>query len=300
MTAQTNSSGAPQAGVASLRAVEPDGRIVSRLPFAITADWEGMLNTAMLRLRKAVDANASRSPGDPDAEVRDCLRVLEGLHARLAQALRQHDRLEAEVLDARTALSTAVAELVDTQAEERQARHRAEHDGLTGLPNGRCFRERLTHVLSNAEPLNASVAVLYLDLDGFKIINDTHGHEVGDALLKIVGARLSRSLRARDMVGRLGGDEFACLLSDMPNRELLSHLVWKLLDAVSAPMKIGALELVVRTSIGIAMCPYDGLTAEALLGAADAAMYRAKRQRSGFAYANGHGGPAAPRLPLID
>jgi diguanylate cyclase (GGDEF)-like protein len=126
--------------------------------------------------------------------------------------------------------------------------------------------------------------VLYLDLDGFKPINDLHGHDAGDELLRIVAARLARSIRAEDMVCRLGGDEFACLLSDPLNRERLGHLACKLFDAVSAPLQLGPLKLTVRPSIGIAVCPTDGATTDALLKCADAAMYRAKRHQSGYAF----------------
>ena len=126
--------------------------------------------------------------------------------------------------------------------------------------------------------------MLYLDLDDFKKVNDTHGHAVGDELLRVVAARLSRSVRADDVVSRLGGDEFACLLGDLPAREQLSHLACKVLDAVAAPCQIGPLRLHIRPSIGIAVCPSDGETADLLLEHADAAMYNAKRHRSGYAF----------------
>ena len=176
------------------------------------------------------------------------------------------------------------AELAGTRDGERRARHLALHDGLTSLPNRRFFRERLDHALSQVAPQRPAIAVLYLDLDGFKPINDAHGHATGDELLKIVAARLARAVRAGDMVGRLGGDEFACLLADSLNREQLTQLANKLVDAVSAPLQVGPLKLTVRPSIGIAICPTDGITAEALLNSADAAMYRAKRHNCGFAF----------------
>ncbi len=187
---------------------------------------------------------------------------------------------------AQAALNIARIELADTQAEEEQARHLALHDGLTALPNRRHFRQRLDHDLAVPLPAGAIpvLAVLYLDLDGLKAINDKHGHAAGDELLRIVAARLARSIRARDMVCRLGGDEFACLLSNEISREQLSHLACKLFDAVSAPLKIGALELTVRPSIGVALCPGDGVTTDDLLRRADAAMYRAKRLQMGYAF----------------
>jgi diguanylate cyclase (GGDEF)-like protein len=125
---------------------------------------------------------------------------------------------------------------------------------------------------------------MYIDLDGFKPVNDLHGHDIGDQLLRIIAARMSRTVRGEDMVSRLGGDEFACLLADVPDREAVSRLACKLFDAVAAPVKLGALELSVRPSIGIATCPGDGVSGAQLMKHADAAMYHAKRQRCGYAF----------------
>lgn len=103
-------------------------------------------------------------------------------------------------------------------------------------------------------------------------------------MLRMVAARLARTGRADDMVNRVGGDEYACLLADVPSREQLSHLACKMFDAVGAPMKIGQLKLTVHASIGIAICPSDGASTEALVKSADEAMYRAKRQNTGYAF----------------
>jgi diguanylate cyclase (GGDEF)-like protein len=179
-------------------------------------------------------------------------------------------------------------ELQHARTSEQQARHQALHDSLTELPNRSCFRQRLDHDLALGQPLAQAsapvLAVLYLDLDGFKPINDRHGHEAGDGVLRIVATRLARAVRSDDMVCRVGGDEFVCLLGDVLNRQQLSHLACKLFDAVSAPLRIGTLDLLVRPSIGIAVCPQDGDTTDALLRRADIAMYRAKRQQLGYAF----------------
>jgi len=158
------------------------------------------------------------------------------------------------------------------------------HDGLTLLPNRSFFHQRLTHALGINEATDQCLAVLYLDLDGFKPINDAHGHETGDALLKIVAARLTRTVRAEDMVSRVGGDEFACLMDGVSTREQLTALARKLVHAISATVQIGHVTIQVRPSIGIAVCPADGNTADTLLKTADAAMYRAKRRQTGFAF----------------
>jgi diguanylate cyclase len=197
--------------------------------------------------------------------------------ARIAELLASLERLQAELARAR-------AELAGTRDEVSNARHQALHDDLTRLPNGRFFRQRLDHVMARVRPDHAPLAVLYLDLDRFKPINDAYGHEAGDELLRIVAARLSRAVRSEDMVSRLGGDEFACLLSNPLDRPALCRMATKLFRAVSAPVNIDGLEVSVHPSIGIALCPDDGVTGEDLLKNADAAMYHAKRDRSGYAF----------------
>jgi diguanylate cyclase (GGDEF)-like protein len=256
------------------------------------ADWGDLLSAVNARLRLTVGkrpAAASQPQAhDTAGRVRDCVlecaAALDHLHATLTQEIGRRQQLEREIFDARTALAFARAELVGTQDGERRARHLSLHDGLTSLPNRSFFHERLDRALAHLEPERPALAVLYLDLDGFKPINDAHGHDAGDELLRIVAVRLSRAVRAEDVVGRLGGDEFACLLVGLLNREQLSQLACKLFDAVSAPLTIGQLKLSVCPSIGIAMCPTDGATAEALLKSADAAMYSAKRHRTGYAF----------------
>jgi diguanylate cyclase (GGDEF)-like protein len=158
------------------------------------------------------------------------------------------------------------------------------HDALTQLPNRSHFHERLAGSLAGADGSKASLAVLYVDLDGFKRINDEHGHGTGDATLCIVAQRLAHALRAEDTVCRLGGDEFGCLLVAPASREQLSMLACKLFDAVAAPLQVGALKLSVHPSIGIAMYPDDGVTGDTLLQRADAAMFRAKRRQQGYAF----------------
>ena len=214
----------------------------------------------------------------------ECVAALEQLHTTLRHELRRQQKLALEFFDTQTALAQARTELSGMQAGERRARHLALHDGLTLLPNRGCFRERLDRALAHAGSQRGGLAVLYLDLDGFKAVNDSHGHAVGDDLLKIVAARLIHALRAEDVVGRLGGDEFACLLTDATGRDQLRQLACHLFDTVSAPVKIGQLKVSVRPSIGIAVCPDDGLTCDGLLNSADTAMYRAKREQSGYSF----------------
>jgi diguanylate cyclase len=190
-------------------------------------------------------------------------------------------RLQQELFEVRSALAQARAELLRLQSCEREARQRALEDGLTALPNQGAFRSHLSHNVDHASLVGSSLAVLYLDLDNFKLINDAHGHDVGDMLLRIVAVRLRSALRRGDIVGRLGGDEFACLLVGSPSRQALTRRVTKLEQTLMAPVQVGDLVLQVRASVGIAVWPEDGHTGDDLLRNADRAMYAVKRQRCG-------------------
>ena len=255
-------------------------------------DWDDLLSAVKGRLSAtAADMLAMSALATPPlgtarahASVLECVTALDQLHTTLRHELSRRDWLEREVADAATSLARTRSELLGTQADERRARHLAFHDGLTSLPNRSFFRDRVASALAAASEPGAGVALLYFDLDNFKPINDSHGHDAGDELLKIVSARLTRAVRFSDMVCRMGGDEFACLLEGTPNRALLNHLACKLLDAVSAPARVGDLTFAVRLSIGIALSPADGAGADALIRSADCAMYRAKRHKTGYAF----------------
>jgi diguanylate cyclase (GGDEF)-like protein len=196
------------------------------------------------------------------------------------------DQLRRENANLRTMLAKTQAELTGAQQREKHTRYLAFHDDLTALPNRRFFLERLGCALETQDSRPPNVAVIYLDLDGFKAVNDTYGHATGDALLGLIATRLAHALRAEDLVSRIGGDEFACLITGVSCRERLQQIAITLFEAVAAPFKIGELALNVRPSIGVAMCPLDGTTVETLVQAADAAMYGAKQNRSSFAFSS--------------
>jgi diguanylate cyclase (GGDEF)-like protein/PAS domain S-box-containing protein len=158
---------------------------------------------------------------------------------------------------------------------EEQIEYQAYHDALTGLPNRSLFRDRLTMALAHAKRQESSLAVMFLDLDRFKYVNDTLGHSLGDELLKHIAERLRAVLREEDTVARMGGDEFTVLATDV-QAEDAAKIAQKLLEAVVHPLQVEGHELFLTTSIGIAMYPQDGDTAELLLKNADSAMYRAK------------------------
>ncbi|MBD1828308.1 CHASE2 domain-containing protein [Microcoleus vaginatus GB1-A2] len=156
--------------------------------------------------------------------------------------------------------------------------HQADHDALTGLPNRKMFYECLHQSLERASSNQELLALLFLDLDGFKSINDTLGHTVGDMLLKTVGSRLKKCLRGSDTISRLGGDEFTVLLPAIPGREEAAKVAEKICDAIMQPFILEEHTVSVTTSIGISLYPIDGQEPEILVKNADAAMYRAKER----------------------
>jgi diguanylate cyclase (GGDEF)-like protein len=248
----------------------------------ITAS-EVLLNSVRTRL----DMIANALPTDPQLlrqSVLQCVQALDLLHTGLTRELIKAELLQDEVIDTKTALARARETMVDLRGGERRARHHATHDGLTLLPNRELFRSRLLHAVSSAGATGQPLAVLYLDLDGFKQVNDLHGHAAGDQMLRVVAARLNQAVRVEDVVSRLGGDEFACMLGGFGNDADLGLLAAKLYDDVSGVCKIGEADVMVTPSIGIALWPMDGDTAERLMSAADAAMYRAKRSKLGYAF----------------
>jgi diguanylate cyclase (GGDEF)-like protein/PAS domain S-box-containing protein len=167
-------------------------------------------------------------------------------------------------------------DISERRRAEEQIEYQAYHDALTGLPNRLLFRDRLTIALAHAKRQEVPLTVMFLDLDRFKYVNDTLGHSLGDELLRAVAARLRSVLREGDTIARMGGDEFTILLGDVDSADGAARIAQKLLDTVAAPVRVEGHELYVTTSIGIAMYPEDGDTADALLKNADSAMYRAK------------------------
>ena len=167
------------------------------------------------------------------------------------------------------------------KAAEERLNFLAHYDGLTSLPNRLLLAERLRVALDRAQRSGKCVALLYLDLDDFKHINDTLGHESGDLLLREIAARLPHALRANDTVARLGGDEFIVVVEDIPDAQDAACVAEKLREVISAPFELGGFELRMNASIGISLSQQHGSTSEDLLKAADAAMYRAKRAGGG-------------------
>lgn len=163
------------------------------------------------------------------------------------------------------------------RALEGKLSHLAQHDFLTGLPNRMLLKDRLDQAIARARRHERRVAVLFLDLDGFKHINDSLGHAVGDMLLQNTGKRLAAAVRASDTVSRQGGDEFVVVLCEVEDSQNVARHAEKILVALSAPHALAGHDTHVNASIGISFFPEDGRDAEALIRCADMAMYRAKK-----------------------
>ncbi len=185
------------------------------------------------------------------------------------------------VRDEAGAASHYVAAFSDISAMRRaetQLNHLAHHDPLTGLPNRLLFHDRLDQTLARAQREEGSFAILFFDLDGFKVINDTLGHSSGDLLLQTIAARLKKSLRSHDTAARLGGDEFVVLLDHIAHPEDAARIAAKLLEALALPVELGGERVTVSASAGISVYPNNGRARDVLLKAADTAMYSAKAQ----------------------
>ena len=194
---------------------------------------------------------------------------------------------------------TSFRDITQVKTLEQQLRHQALHDSLTGLPNRALLLDRLEHAILSARRTGAPLALLLMDLDRFKEVNDTFGHHYGDLLLQHIRPRLRDVLRATDTVARLGGDEFAVLLpnTDEPGASRVSE---KILATLSQPFEIGEQSVHVEPSIGIALYPEHGQDANTLMRRADVSMYVAKRSHSGYSqYRPEHDLHSPARLALI-
>jgi len=179
-----------------------------------------------------------------------------------------------------------VRDVTERKAQEARLEHQALHDALTGLPNRTLLKDRLSHAVALAKREQSEVALLLLDLDRFKAINDTLGHQVGDIMLRDLAQRLSEPLRRSDTIARLGGDEFAILLPPGGDMKRARRVAQRLRKALEKPFLVEGLSLEVSGSLGIAVYPEHAETADGLLQCADVAMYMAKHEQAGIAVYN--------------
>ena len=202
---------------------------------------------------------------------------IEVLQCAHALARKWHDervlRRQVEALE-----HVVTARTEGLEAANRQLRHLATHDALTGLPNRVLFEDRLAQAIAHADRDGQQCAVLVLDLDRFKLVNDSLGHRAGDELLNEVARRLSGVVRSVDTVARMGGDEFVLIVNSTSGRQDAIDLAQRAITALSEPIKVSGVDLRSSSSIGIAFYPADGATAESLIAHADAAMYCAKQR----------------------
>ena len=185
--------------------------------------------------------------------------------------------LHRQVVAVEDGVVAIVRDISERKLAEQRIHHIAHHDDLTGLPNRSLIRERLDQAILQAQRNGRCVAVAFIDLDSFKLVNDGLGHSAGDELLKVVGERMQNCVRGDDTVGRFGGDEFVILLTDLGDDALaIAPLLERICQAVTRPVLLGGHEVQVSCSIGVVMYPRDGEDPNTLMMNADAAMYRAK------------------------
>ncbi len=292
--------------VASLR-IGGDGALVRQLPGAsrlldqlqerlqlVAADFDGQPQPAVIAALRAdltsfesplqdLMLNLNRSSADAHSQVLQRVRELRSaswlsLLGLLGSASILIFLLAREVRTTRRLL-------VRTEQSRTRIEHLAHHDPMTGLPNRRLFEDRLIQALAVAARARRKLALLYVDLDGFKEINDTLGHRAGDELLKALSERLSTTVRGGDTIARLGGDEFAVIQVELRTPPDAAILAERLMTAMATPVRVGQHDVVIGASVGIALFPDDGSTADELRANADVALYAAKSSgRARMAY----------------
>ena len=192
------------------------------------------------------------------------------------------DSLEQQVVERTRELANTVKQLqVEIEEREKIAAELdflANHDALTGLPSLRLCKDRLDQSLAEARRNRQTSAVMFVDLDGFKEINDQYGHDFGDMVLKTTADRIKSEIRETDTVARIGGDEFVIILSSLPETAIAERIAATVIEQVAKPLKIKDVEVTITASIGISLYPEHGTTAEKLIRAADKAMYEIKRK----------------------
>lgn len=258
-------------------------------------DWDDLFSAIKARLRRVVAqrtqplsaAQARVADGSVRSNVLECAEALDQLQATLRHELGRRQRLELELFDARTALAQARVGRGGARAEDTRPRQRALQREPTALPDACLLRQRLDRELAACALRRDRVALLRVDIDGIESIDQAHGRAIGDELRRTVGARLSRAVRADDLVCHTAADEFGCAVTDLPGRAALVGLACRLFDALSAPFQIGTLRFTVRPSIGMATGGADATGAHDLIRNAGIAMALARRQHTGHAVFDG-------------
>jgi diguanylate cyclase (GGDEF)-like protein len=265
----SNASGGPDSGVGAIATLH--GRDLFEQGFTIEQVIRDYGDVCQAVTNLAVETGAPISAG----EFRTFNRCLDDAIAGAVTEYSQQSRID--LADTTAALSLA-------QQRAREAQVRALHDSLTGLPNRELFDDRMAHAIALAERHDWTLAVLFLDLDQFKSINDAHGHTAGDAALKTIAQRLLEYVRDEDTVCRNGGDEFLYLLMNPRGKKNIEHIANSVLRTIAQPVTVADVELVIKPSIGIAIYPEHGSDGDQLIANADTAMYRAKERSHGVVF----------------
>jgi diguanylate cyclase (GGDEF)-like protein len=229
--------------------------------------------------------------GDPGRSpaAHNALARTEAIEARLLEAFQMLSVVSRALRDEISERQLLNHQFAAVQEQEESARHRVLHDALTGLPNRLLFTDRLEHGLAQALRHNRPLAVMFIDLIGFKAVNDTYGHDAGDLVLQVMATRLQEHTRSEDTASRHGGDEFLYLIAEAGNEQTIVHVAERIIRTIQEPCNISSqgteISVSIDASIGIAISPKDGITVDTLIKSADTAMYRAKEQKSGYSFA---------------
>ena len=250
------------------------------------------------RTKKTMAAGATTLPARQtldhneavETKVQECADDLDSVTKTLAQGINELKLVEVALANSRTALAETAVSLASALAGEERANRRALHDHATGLPNRALFDDRLSQALALAERHGWTVAVMFLDLDRFKSVNDVYGHAAGDVVLKEFATRLAQNARDEDTVCRNGGDEFLYLLMNPQGQNNVERIAIAVIENLTRAIHIGDKQLTVRPSIGIAIYPEGGSHGDTLIQNADAAMYRAKKTECGYAFHDARSG----------
>jgi diguanylate cyclase (GGDEF)-like protein len=281
-TLRAGAERAAEAVEAEVGAVVWEGRVAVSLGF-------GPSGYSLAAIRAVIAGSTDRLAVTPDgAHYAVAMPVGEAGHLVLARSTDAFNREELILIRALGRILSLSIRSVDAVTAERSLRRESERrarealrDPLTGLPNRTLFLDRLQTAVAKAERHGRTTAVLFMDLDGFKLVNDTLGHAAGDELLRAVAVRVADATRMGDTVARLGGDEFAVLIDDITTPISAIAVADRILSALVPPFVIGGRQRPVAASIGIALGPCPGEAADVLLRDADLAMYRAKSERNG-------------------
>lgn len=213
---------------------------------------------------------------DVEQKVAKAADDLKLVNVKLAEEMAERMVIESELANTKTDLAEVRDDLSKAQVKTEEAQQIALKDALTGLPNRVSFEQGLDHGLSQAKRHGWGLAVLFIDIDKFKSINDYYGHDLGDQVLLMVADRLQSFVRGEDLVSRWGGDEFVCLLFEVNQEADVTRLAEKMVNRIAETCEFNGVSLSIRASIGIAIYPADGETADILFKNADIAMYQAK------------------------